>query len=309
MIEGKSAKQERRRCKMKRIFILLLVLAMVSSSRASYKIMVDGSVPATFYVSHDTHVSLGIYTDTAVSSETCYFALAVNTSHGTIDYTTGFVVPPYGMDCSFLEHGMSAAEAGFPLPAGEDGITGLICYFGIPIPASSAIFDGIDYHSHEEMVTVSLYVTYDFTTSYVVDTVGISVPGTPGFMIPNGSESYIAGTQQTIEWYSNGGDDVKLEWSSNDGNSWTTETNSVPNFGSYLWTVPQVTSNKCRLRISLVEDPSVFAISSVFTIFECRLNSKADLDGNCKVDMTDFALLANDWLRNGNPFDEDYTEP
>jgi hypothetical protein len=103
---------------------------------------------------------------------------------------------------------------------------------------------------------------------------------------------------------------VKIELSINNGIDWNDVNSSVPNNGSYDWLVPEVTSNQCLVRISDAADADIFDTSdNTFIIFVCRLNSKADLDENCKVDMTDFALFANDWLRNGNPFDEGYTEP
>jgi hypothetical protein len=131
-------------------------------------------------------------------------------------------------------------------------------------------------------------------------------------LLPNGGESWIAGTQQTIQWQNPnpGIANVKIEYSTNNGADWNDVNSSTPNDESYDWLVPQVTSNQCLVRISDANDANSFDTSdNTFTIFECRLNSKADLDGNCKVDLTDFALFANDWLRNGNPFDEGYTEP
>jgi len=99
-----------------------------------------------------------------------------------------------------------------------------------------------------------------------------------------------------------------LEYSTNNGQVWN-DVNTVPNTGSYNWLVPQVNSNQCLVRISNAANANVFDVSdNTFVIYQCRLNSKADLDGNCKVDFIDLALFAQDWLRNGNPFDEKCTE-
>jgi formylglycine-generating enzyme required for sulfatase activity/DNA-binding beta-propeller fold protein YncE len=128
---------------------------------------------------------------------------------------------------------------------------------------------------------------------------------------PNGGEDWVAGTTKIIEWQSNDPciSQVKIELSINNGIGWN-DVNTVTNNGSYNWLVPQVNSNQCLVRISSATDSNVFDISdNTFVIYQCKLNSKADLDGNCKVDAVDLALFANDWLKNGNPFDPDFTEP
>ena len=122
---------------------------------------------------------------------------------------------------------------------------------------------------------------------------------------PNGGENWMAGTTKTISWETwdaNIIPNVHIEYSSNNGAVWN-DVNTVLNTGSYQWLVPDVTSNQCLVRIRDASDANIFDVSDdVFTIFVCQLDSKADMDGDCKVDMTDLALFCNDWLRNGNPF-------
>ena len=134
-----------------------------------------------------------------------------------------------------------------------------------------------------------------------------------GFAIlyPNGSEELIAGQTETITWESAGDINfVSIDYSSNNGNTWVEEDPNTPNDGEYDWTVPQVTSNQCLVRVSDTGDPNVYDISDdVFTIYVCQIQSIADLNNDCEVSLPDFALLALDWLLNGNPFDEGYTEP
>jgi formylglycine-generating enzyme required for sulfatase activity len=145
---------------------------------------------------------------------------------------------------------------------------------------------------------------------------------------PNGGESLIAGTTHPIIWSSTGLiSNVSLEYSDANGLSWTEIEPSTPNDGEYDWTVPEVNSEQCLVRVSDATDPNnVFDVSDdVFTIYQCQIDSDADLNNDCKVTMPDLAIvsagwsdvydindltaLADDWLRNGNPFDSGYTEP
>lgn len=129
---------------------------------------------------------------------------------------------------------------------------------------------------------------------------------------PNGGESWIAGTKQAIQWETHDPciTDVKIEYSTNNATDWNNVT--VANTGSYEWTVPQVTSSKCLVRISDANDADVYDISdNVFVIYVCQLSSvgqDADLDNNCRVDFVDFSIWAQQWLNNGNPFDPEFTE-
>jgi hypothetical protein len=166
---------------MKRLFISLLVFVMASTSGA-FQISVNGDKSLTDYISSSGNCTLDIWTDTVIRPGIGegYFALVVDTSRGTIDYTSGIVVPPYYTDPGiYLEHSMGAAEVGFPLPSGEDGIIGGVALAVLSsIPASATIFDEILFHSDLPFadVMVKLYVTNDFETSYLADVVVIHTP-------------------------------------------------------------------------------------------------------------------------------------
>ena len=131
---------------------------------------------------------------------------------------------------------------------------------------------------------------------------------------PNGGEELIAGQTHTIDCSSSAViSEVSIEYCDAKGVSWDVIDPCTPNDGEYDWTVPEVTSNQCLVRISDVTDPCVFDVSDdVFTIYECQLSSigkDADLDDNCKIDIVDFSMWTLQWLNNGNPFDDGYTEP
>jgi hypothetical protein len=120
---------------------------------------------------------------------------------------------------------------------------------------------------------------------------------------PNGGETFISGKQFPITWQSVGSvRDVRIEYSTNGGSSWTQV--SPPNSGnshSYLWTIPALDSNQCIVTITETSLPGISDTSEgAFTIFICHLT--ADLTGDCKVDLSDFALVASEWLQSGNPF-------
>lgn len=139
----------------------------------------------------------------------------------------------------------------------------------------------------------------------------ISCPAGIIIVDPNGGEELISGQTETISWDTVGDiNNVKIEFSDSNGQTWADVNSSIPNNGSYNWLVPEVTSQNCLVRVSDVNNSDVNDTSGdVFTIYQCQLFSFANLDNDCDVDFVDFSIFALDWLRNGNPFDENYTEP
>ncbi len=125
---------------------------------------------------------------------------------------------------------------------------------------------------------------------------------------PNGGESFAAGTQQTIQWETQGTiEEVLVEYSTNSGQAWTAvEPPNEGNSGTYLWQVPDVNSTECLVRVSDVGDADVNDISDgQFTIFICQRSLAGDLNGDCYVDFRDLAIAFTEWLTCGNPYDPD----
>ncbi len=87
---------------------------------------------------------------------------------------------------------------------------------------------------------------------------------------PNGGESLEVGDSYTIRWNTTGTvGNVKIQYSTNNGSSWTTERASTANDGSYAWTVPDVESSQCKVRILEASDGSPSDTSNtVFSIEE-----------------------------------------
>jgi hypothetical protein len=93
----------------------------------------------------------------------------------------------------------------------------------------------------------------------------------PGLTVtsPNGGESLEVGTSHTITWTSTGTvGNVKIQYTTNNGSSWQTATASTANDGAYAWTVPDVDSAQCKVKISEASDGSPSDTSNaVFTIY------------------------------------------
>ena len=100
---------------------------------------------------------------------------------------------------------------------------------------------------------------------------------------PNGGESWLGWWNRNITWTTTGTiANVKLEYTTDNGTSWTTITASTANANSYAWTVPNLSSANCRVRVSDAANPAVSDVSdAVFTIGVCGLISGTvtDLSG------------------------------
>ena len=95
-----------------------------------------------------------------------------------------------------------------------------------------------------------------------------------------------------------------IEYSIDHGQNWQ-QVCQCKNTGFYLWNpVPVVDSDQCLVRISDLEEDSIYdTCNSTFTIFQCLKQLPGDLNNDCYVDFLDLAVLAGDWLNCGNPFD------
>lgn len=132
---------------------------------------------------------------------------------------------------------------------------------------------------------------------------------TPKLLVvrPNGGEKLTTAGTYAVTWKTIGGaqvDSVIIEYSIDAGQNWL-QMSRQPNTGSYLWNpVPLIDSNECLIRISDAGDSTLSDVSDgTFTIFQCLKTLAGDLNGDCYVDILDFAILAGDWLQCGNPFD------
>jgi hypothetical protein len=84
---------------------------------------------------------------------------------------------------------------------------------------------------------------------------------------PNGGEILYAGYSHDITWTSNYVSSVAISYSSNNGTNWINIISSTPSDGSYIWTIPNIQSTNCRIRISDVDNQVLYDISNgIFTI-------------------------------------------
>ncbi len=97
---------------------------------------------------------------------------------------------------------------------------------------------------------------YNFTISRLVVTA------------PNGAENWSAQTTKVISWTSANVSSLMLEYSSDDGATWQTIHASVAaSGGSYNWTLPNIHSTQCRVRITDTSNSAIWDISdNTFTI-------------------------------------------
>lgn len=90
--------------------------------------------------------------------------------------------------------------------------------------------------------------------------------GTPSVTVltPNGGESWIAGSAQTITWGTGGlGGTVSIAINRDyPGGTWETLAASTANDGSYGWTVTSPTTTTARIRITSVETPAATDVSN-----------------------------------------------
>lgn len=146
------------------------------------------------------------------------------------------------------------------------------------------------------------------TLALLVTTVGAQT--SLNLLLPDGGQSLPSGDTYLISWETDGSiDNIKIEYSTNQGVTWNEIVASTGAMaGSYLWQVPQVSSDHCLVLISAVGNPEINDTSTAcFTIFPCTQLNGFDLNGDCLVNLFDIALLAGYWLACGNPFDYNCT--
>jgi hypothetical protein len=87
---------------------------------------------------------------------------------------------------------------------------------------------------------------------------------------PDGGEKWRGGSTQAIIWTTSGiVENVMIEYSLDNGSTWDTITALTQNDGTFLWTVPNISSDQCMLKISDASYPRIFDIGGgAFSIGE-----------------------------------------
>lgn len=133
--------------------------------------------------------------------------------------------------------------------------------------------------------------------SYQIAVVGFKV------IRPNGGEEMPVDSNSVVEWQTYGSiPTVNLDVSLDNGATWNVLQSGLSNVGQYEWTVTENwVSPTCLIRVLDASNASISDVSDgAFQIFVCTL--LYDLDGDCHVNLSDLALLATEWLKSGNPY-------
>ena len=85
---------------------------------------------------------------------------------------------------------------------------------------------------------------------------------------PNGGETWLIGSTQTIRWNSNGiSGNIAVQLSRDGGVTWITLSKGTANDGEQTWKVKTPSTNQARIRVCSVTSPSICDISAAnFTI-------------------------------------------
>ena len=150
---------------------------------------------------------------------------------------------------------------------------------------SRVIGDALEYFFAKEE-TVSLSLTY-----------------------PNGGEYFISGNTMDIKWDANLISDIKIEFSENNGSAWQEIIASTPaSAQSYEWTVPDISSDQCLLKITDVSNNTIFDVSdATFTIGSLQvIGGPYSTDANTVLllhfedDLTNSSNLSDDGVSHGS---------
>ena len=87
---------------------------------------------------------------------------------------------------------------------------------------------------------------------YTVRNFSVSIPPSVTVGSPDGGEHWKVGTSQNIEWTATdnvGVTSIDIEYSTDGGATYRTIATSIPNNGTYCWTVPDTLSGTCRVKV------------------------------------------------------------
>ncbi|NCS80159.1 MAG: hypothetical protein GW788_00225, partial [Ignavibacteria bacterium] len=117
---------------------------------------------------------------------------------------------------------------------------------------------------------------------------------------PQGGEVLKSGDTFKIQWQSNTSTNVLLEYTTG-GTRWDTITSSYPNSGSFYWsTIPSITSNNCKIKITTKDSQPVSKESNIFSIEKDTSIKKITLvsPGNGEILFVDSSYTIN-WISTG----------
>lgn len=118
---------------------------------------------------------------------------------------------------------------------------------------------------------------------------------------PNGGERISKGSDYDVLWSSDlSGRSVVIEYSADSGGTWQNIA-TTDDTGSYQWHVAGPESGDYLIRISDANGCPVSDTSdNSFAVYACQEQIAGDLNGDCVVNLIDYAIIAESWLKKGN---------
>ena len=152
----------------------------------------------------------------------------------------------------------------------------------IPISLQSPNTGSYSWTVPDAITTQALVKITDYNDATVTDTSDnfFKIQGSFTVTSPNGGETWIVGESRNITWDSSGSVNyVALYYSTDSGSSWVSIESSVPNTGSYTWTVPDAVSGNVRIKVADASDAEASDTSNFDFRIRCSFNLTAPSGG------------------------------
>lgn len=141
---------------------------------------------------------------------------------------------------------------------------------GISILDGGTPFDGLytdneqtggphwDYSSDKSQKGI-FFVANDSRSGTIISSTGSFV----ALLSPNGGEQFVPGTRATIRWTSTDVTSLTIAYSPDAGSTWFEVAANIPaSAGEYQWTLPEISSGRCLVRIADSANPVMQDISN-----------------------------------------------
>ncbi|MFC1539731.1 SBBP repeat-containing protein, partial [Candidatus Latescibacterota bacterium] len=175
-----------------------------------------------------------------------------------------------GMDAFLSKLNSAGTQLEYSSYFGGDNYWDNSSYNGVALDAAGNVYLSGNANSSDFPTTPGAFdeTQNGYTDAYVAKF--IIIPPFVTINSPNGGESWEASTVQNITWESSGVLNVKLEYTTNNGLDWTEIVASTSaSAKSYVWTVPNVQSSQCLVRITDSSDGLVVDQSDeMFAIYQ-----------------------------------------
>ncbi len=184
-----------------------------------------------------------------------------STTSDTWKFTTGSTTIDYTLTVNNDVNGTVALS-----PEGNTHVSGTTVTL-TPTPNENYQFDSwtgnnaADIQKNEGVFTILMNSDKNITANFII------IPSEITVTYPDITTTWQTSSNQTITWTSTGFiENVRINYSYDNGENWSTIINETPNDGSYEWTIPDISSDVCLIKISDFTNESLFALSNLFSI-------------------------------------------